>query len=178
MTINTSPLKEAIAVLAAFADSLDGNPPGTFMGQPVAPGGNAEMVEQYRKQREAKLALDAPYGREADGSPAQGPATRGLKAMWNAAQHVAGPDGLALFNIFDYVPGIQAAGVPPNTPKYAEGGVAKLELDVIALSKTPWAHFWMSYDANAIMVDPGYQMQINGYIVTKNPDDTYKRTAV
>ena len=176
MTIDVLKLKTLVQALGALIDEGTGSPPGTFFGQPIAPGGNEQMLEQYTKERAEKDALPHPFGQGPDGTPLYGPATNGLKRLWQAARSVVGPDGKPLFDIYDYVPGVTYSGDVPRQPKYGND-VAKLEADVIEFSKTPWARFWMSFDVNAVLVDPTYQRAINWYVVKKNPDDTYSHVA-
>lgn len=98
----------------------------------------------------------------------------GCWALWNAAQADFNlgkgwlrKDGTP-FAIFDYIPGLQRAGVtrvPPKSPQ-------QMQEDIKDLGFTPQGREWLSKDENSSMLDRDYQRFYNGYVaVRKNVND-------
>lgn len=120
---------------------------------------------------------EAPFGRGLDGKPLMAPAYSKCRGMWEAAMKVKDESGKPLFNIFDFIPGLQQGQLPGSTvnnSKYA-GNLQKLENDIVALAKTDWGKEWLSFDENLALIDREYARRFVGYAVYRKNDGSLVR---
>lgn len=161
--ITLEALLAALSSIVAQIEQLRGQSPGTFLGQVVASGGWEQILGEIAAEREARAQLPAPFGRYPDGTPKAAPAFDKARALWTAGERADnGHGGREFYSLAD---------------AYKDDPEA-FERAVDALAGSPFGKYWLSKDANAVLIDRDYQMRWNGYIVvavSANPDDGLKR---
>ena len=75
------------------------------------------------------------------------------RALWNAAANAG------LFNLADYIPGLQQFGAYRKPPKTAE----EMNADIIKLGFSAWGQEWLAEDKNLAMIHPAYARHFVGY---------------
>lgn len=90
------------------------------------------------------------------------PAYDACRGLWEAAQKAR------MFDIFQYIPGIQPLASHIREQRPAD----QMNADIIKLGFTAWGQEWLSDDRNAALIDPDYQRHFIGYrVVRKNQND-------
>lgn len=90
------------------------------------------------------------------------PAYDACRGLWEAAQKAR------MFDIFQYIPGIQPLASHIREQRPAD----QMNADIIKLGFTAWGQEWLSDDRNAALIDADYQRHFLGYrVVRKNQND-------
>lgn len=150
-------LIKAIAELQHAIDEIDGAPPGTYLGQVVAAGGYDQVLAGYAAEREANLAKPAPFGRDpGTEKPRAAPSWSKCRALWTAAMNQVGPDGKPLFDYWAYATGLQSLS-GGDAPHHVNDDPQAFEDAVLALGRSAWGQFWLSFPQNRAMIDKEYR---------------------
>lgn len=131
--------------------------------------GHAAALLETAKQLRAGLTdqpvpvetkTDAPFGRDASGTPRPAPAYDACRPMWEAAQR-----DLA-FNMHDFTGvGVQQGAAQMYSKHVTDW--AAVEKAIVALGKSDWGQVWLSHDENAELIYKDYLKLFRGYTVER-----------
>lgn len=178
MNLDRDTLVQTAQALLALADAMAPEEPVTFFGETLHPGnGWRQMVKIFDAERLRHLALDAPFGRESDGTPKPPPALSACGLLVDTATREGwpGPHG-HVFSRWDYVRGLQAlyqdaGGIP--APRY-ENKPQQLEDDIRWLCASDPGRSWLARLENRAVTGAAYVALAGHKPVERMPDGTLR----